>query len=225
MAKPKVTVIIPTKNESGGIEKIIRKIQRFADEIIVVDGHSTDGTAKIVKRLGVKVLLDKKRGVGFAKRLGIAKAQGDIIVLIDADGSHEPRDIPKLVKLIANNSADLVVASRIKGGSDEFYINLTGIVRQSGGDFLAAVINYRFRTNLTDTLNGFRAIRKSAALAINLNADDFDIEHEMIIKCLKGGFSVREIPSHEYARGWGKAKLPTFSKGGIFIWRLIKEIF
>ncbi len=106
-------------------------------------------------------------------------AKGDIIVLIDADGSHEPRDIPRLTRPIIRNEADLVVASRIKGGSDEFFINVSGLVRQGGGDLIAAVINYRFKTNLTDILNGFRAIRRSTALKIKLKADDFDIEHEM----------------------------------------------
>lgn len=224
MIKPTVTIIIPTKNEAGGIHKIIQKTHRFADEILIIDGHSADSTAEIAESLGAKVYLDQKRGIGFAKRLGLAKATGDIIVLIDADGSHEPKDIPKLVKPIANNQADLVVASRIKGGSDEFDINISGLVRQGGGDLIASVINYRFKTKLTDALNGFRAIRRSTALQLGLKANDFDIEHEMIIKCLKRGFKVTEIASHEYARAWGKAKLPTFSKGWIFIWRLIKEI-
>lgn len=224
MKKQKITVIIPTKNEAGGIKKVIKKVQPFADEILVVDGHSTDKTLEIAKKMGARVILDQKKGVGAAKRLAITKVKGDIIVLIDADGSHEPKDIPKLVEPIKRNEADLVVASRIRGGSDEFFINFSGVVRQSGGDLIAAVVNYRFHVNLTDALNGFRAIRKSTALKIGLEANDFDIEQEMIIKCLKKGYKVTEISSHEYERGWGIAKLPTFSKGWIFIWRLIKEI-
>lgn len=224
MPIPAVSIIIPTKNEAEGIAKVLKQVKSFGQEILVIDGHSKDNTRKITKQLGVKVLLDQRKGIGFAKRLGIAKAKGEIIVLIDADGSHRPQDIPKLIKPIINQQADLVVASRIKGGSDEFDINFPGIVRQGGGDFIASIINYRFKTKLTDTLNGFRAIRRSTALELDLQANDFDIEHEMIIKCLKRGFKVSEVGSHEYARGWGKAKLPTFSKGWIFIWRLIKEI-
>ncbi len=224
MSNSKVTVVVPTKNESGGIKEVITKTKPYADEILIVDGHSTDNTARIAKQAGATVILDNKKGLGEAKRLGIVKAKNEIIVFIDADGSHEPKDIPKLVKPIKENKADLVVASRIRGGSDEFDINFSGLVRQNGGDLIAAVINYRFGTKLTDSLNGFRAIRKSTALEIGLNANDFDIEHEMIIKCLKKGFRVLEVPSHEYARGWGKAKLPTFSKGWLFIWRLLRDI-
>lgn len=224
VARANVTVIIPTKNEAGGIKKVIKNVKPFAKEVLIIDGHSTDKTVEIANKEGVRVIVDQGKGVGAAKRLGISKAKGEIIVLIDADGSHDPKDIPKLIAPINRNEADLVVASRIKGGSDEFFINFPGVVRQSGGDLIAAVVNYRFHANLTDTLNGFRAIRKSTALKIGLEANDFDIEQEMIIKCLKKGYKVTEIASHEYARGWGQAKLPTFSKGWIFIWRLIKEI-
>lgn len=224
MIKQSITVVIPTKNEAGGIKKIIESVRVYADEIIIVDGHSNDDTVKIAKEMGIPVFMDKRKGVGAAKRLGISKSHSDIIVLLDADGSHNPKDIPKLIKPIILNRADMVIASRIKGGSDEFEINFSGLVRQSGGDLIASIINYRFKVNLTDSLNGFRAIRRSTALKLNLNANDFDIEHEMIIKCLKKGFKIIEVASHEYARGWGKAKLPTFSKGWIFIWRLFKEI-
>lgn len=223
MKRQKITVVIPTKNEAGGIVKVVRGAKPFADEIIVVDG-SVDQTADLARRAGAKVILEEQGGVGAAKRLGIAKAKGDIIVLMDADGSHEPRDIPKLVEPIKKNQADLVLASRVRGGSDEFYVNLSGLVRQTGGDLVSFVVNRRFKTNLTDTINGYRAIRRSTALKIGLTADDFDIEQEMVIRCLKKKYRVCEVASHEYARGWGKGKLPTFSKGWVFIWSLFKEL-
>ncbi len=224
MKNNKVTVIVPTKNEAGGIRQVIRQIKPYADEILVIDGHSTDKTVDIVKKMGIRVIMDQRKGVGAAKRQAISKSSNDIIVLIDADGSHNAKDIPRLVKPIKQNKTDLVIASRIKGGSDEFNINLSGLIRQAGGDFVGAVINSRFKVTLTDTLCGYRAIRKSVVSKLNLNANDFDIEHEMIIKCLKKGFRVSEISSHEYARGWGVAKLPTFRKGWLFIWRLFREI-
>lgn len=224
ISKTSVTVIIPTKNEAGGIEKVIKGVRPYCQEILVIDGHSNDQTVALAKKAGARVILDQKMGVGAAKRLGIRRAKGEIIVFFDGDGSHEPKDIPKLVSPIEKNRVDLVIASRIKGGSDEFETTLSGLVRQGGGDLIAAAINFRFKTSFTDTLNGFRAIRRSQVLKLQLRANDFDIEQEMLVKCLKNGGRVLEIASHEYARGWGQAKLPAFSKGWIFIWRLIKDL-
>lgn len=222
--KQKVSIIVLCKNEGEGIEKILKSVKRYAGEIIVVDGHSNDGTKEISKKLGAKFYLDNKRGRGDALKISLKKAKGEILVFFDADGSHEERDIPKLLKPILRNDADLVVASRRTGGSFDLNINLTGIVRSAGCDFLVALVNQRYGTNLTDILYSFRAIKRSKALKLGLKADDFRIEQEMVVKALKNNLSVLGVPSREKARGWGESKLRTIA-GVKFFFSLIKELY
>ncbi|MGB3862162.1 MAG: glycosyltransferase family 2 protein, partial [Candidatus Aminicenantaceae bacterium] len=131
-----VTVIIPTKNEERSIEKIINRCKKLADELLVVDGHSKDNTRKIAEELGVRVVLDNGKGKGDGLRVGIREAREDIIVFIDADGSHDPEDIPKLVKPIQDGKADLVVGSRGKGGSDELHGDVEKLLRMIGSDII-----------------------------------------------------------------------------------------
>ena len=219
----KVTAVIPAKNEEEGIEKIIKNVSRFVDEVLVVDGHSKDKTRQIAKECGAKVVLDGGKGKGDGIRTGVRKAKGDIIVFIDADGSHNPKDIPKLIKPIKNEKADLVVASRAKGGSDEIRLDLDGLFRQIGSEIAAILVNFRWRANLTDIQNGFRAIRKKTALALKLESDGFEIEEEMIMKCLKRGVRIMEVAGHEYQRKWGVSKLPTI-QAWRFLLRLFKEL-
>jgi len=219
----KVTAVIPAKNEEEGIEKIIKNVSRFVDEVLVVDGHSKDKTRQIAKEYGAKVVLDGGKGKGDGIRTGIRKAKGDIIVFIDADGSHNPKDIPKLIKPIKNGEADLVVASRAKGGSDEVRLDLDGLFRQIGSEIAAILVNFRWRANLTDIQNGFRAIRRKTALALKLESDGFEIEEEMIMKCLKRGVRIMEVAGHEYQRRWGVSKLPT-TQAWRFLLRLFKEL-
>ena len=219
----KVTAVIPAKNEEEGIEKIIKNVSRFVDEVLVVDGHSKDKTRQIAKECGAKVVLDGGKGKGDGIRTGVRKAKGDIIVFIDADGSHNPKDIPKLIKPIKNGEADLVVASRAKGGSDEVRLDLDGLFRQIGSEIAAILVNFRWRANLTDIQNGFRAIRRKTALALKLESDGFEIEEEMIMKCLKRGVRIMEVAGHEYQRKWGVSKLPTI-QAWRFLLRLFKEL-
>jgi len=219
----KVTAVIPAKNEEEGIEKIIKNVSRFVDEVLVVDGHSKDKTRQIAKEYGAKVVLDGGKGKGDGIRTGVRKAKGDIIVFIDADGSHNPKDIPKLIKPIKNEKADLVVASRAKGGSDEIRLDLDGLFRQIGSEIAAILVNFRWRANLTDIQNGFRAIRRKTALALKLESDGFEIEEEMIMKCLKRGVRIMEVAGHEYQRKWGVSKLPTI-QAWRFLLRLFKEL-
>ncbi len=219
-----VTVLISARNEAGGIAKVIAGVRPFASEILLVDGHSTDDTRRIAEEAGVAVHVDDRRGKGDAYKVGIRHARGDIIVFIDGDGSHEPNDIPALCEPILEDRADLVVASRHKGGSDEWRGDLETWLRAIGSGFLSVCINYRWKSNLTDVLNGFRAARASVAREVPLRADDFDIEQHMIVQYLKHGFRVTEVGSHESCRGWGESKLPTYRKAHLFFRRLFLDL-
>lgn len=218
-----ISVVIPAKNEAGGIAELITKANSIADEIIVIDGHSSDDTSELARGAGARVWQDNGKGKGAAYRLGIKKATREVIIFMDADGSHEILDIPKLAKPILTDKADLVIASRHKGGSDEWDGDLDTYLRSIGSGVLTLLINYRWGTNLTDCLNGFRAIRRDTALKLPLRADGFDIEQHMIVQCLKYGYRVTEVASHEYIRSWGHSKLPTYRKAYLFFGRLFLD--
>ena len=221
----RISVVIPTKNEEINIGWIIEGAKKYADEIFVVDGHSTDRTREIAEKCGVPVYLDHKKGKGDGIRVGIEKAQGDIIVFIDADGSHLPEDIPKLAAPIKAGECDHVTGSRMRGGSDELHGDLGKFIRMVGSDIITLGINYRFNVRLTDSQNGFRAIRRDVAQQLDLKENITTIEQEMIIKTLKLGYCVKEVPTHEYARRGGESKINVSKVAWRYVYSWLKYLF
>lgn len=220
-----LSIIIPCKNEALGMQKIINSVKKYSDDIIVVDGNSNDGTKEICKSNGVRFINEINQGVvtgkGNAMRLGVGASKNNYILFFDADGSHNPDDINSLYNTFKNKKADLVITSRRTGGSLDLNNTFFGLIRSWGCDFLAYVINQKYKTNLSDVLYSFRMINKSTFLSLNLVENKFGIEQEMVQKCLKNKKNVIEIPSREFSRGWGKSKLRTIS-GLYFIFMLIK---
>lgn len=202
-----VSVVIPARDEEQGIADIIRHCRPFADELLVVDGHSTDRTREISEQLGVRVVLDNGQGKGDAIRVAIEQVTGDIVLFIDADYSHCPTDIPRLVAPILRGDADHVVGSRARGGSDELHGDLEKFTRMIGSDIITLGINYRFGVRLTESQNGFRALRTSVARELGLRENITTIEQEMTIKTLARGYRIAEVPTHEYARRFGESKI------------------
>lgn len=217
-------VIIPTRNEEETIAEVLESTRQYTANILVVDGHSTDKTLEIVRKKGVGCVLDNQKGKGDALRVGVSHTKEEIIVFADADGSHEISDIPRLVAPIREGRADLVIGSRMLGGSDELHGTFNKFIRNTGNNFLAVLINKKWKTDLTDIENGFRAIRREAFNRINLDALGFTVEQEMLIRCLKHNYRVIEVASHEYARKSGYSKLKTI-QGFKFLAHFFKEYF
>jgi dolichol-phosphate hexosyltransferase len=189
-----IAIVIPTLNEEQTIGQIIEQCRPFGDEILVVDGHSQDRTAAVAAAMGVRVLLDNGKGKGAALRQALAEVTGEIVVFIDADGSHDPQDIPRLVEPIIADRADHVTGSRILGGSSELFGGFDEFLRLAGSSFITECINWRFKTKLSDSQNGFRE---------NITT----IEQEMVIRTLKKGYIMAEVPSHEHRRIVGPSKI------------------
>jgi glycosyltransferase involved in cell wall biosynthesis len=200
-----VTVCIPARNEEPSIAEIIEGAWPFCEEVLVVDGHSSDRTAEVAASCGARVVKDNKKGKGDAIRVGAAEARYPVVVFMDADGSHDPADIPALVKDIKDGKADLTIGSRGMGGSDELHGDIEKLMRMVGSDMILIGINWRWKQHLTDSQNGFRAIKKDVLLALNLKENITTIEQEMTMKCLKKGYSVTEVPTHEYSRKHGES--------------------
>jgi len=217
-------IIIPTKNEEYTIGKVLEKLKKITNSknILVVDGYSSDRTIEIIKSMDIKYISDNKKGKGDALKLGVQSVSKDIIVFMDGDESHDPSDICRLIEPLQNNTADMVIGSRMLGGSDELHGTFNKFIRVTGNNLLAVLINKKFGTSLTDIENGFRAINREVFNKINLKSDGFTIEQEMVLKCLKKGFRIAEIPSHEYARKFGYSKLKT-SQGFGFLLNFFKE--
>ncbi|MDD5440553.1 MAG: glycosyltransferase family 2 protein [Candidatus Omnitrophica bacterium] len=222
---PKISVIVPAKNEEANIRDILTQSKKYADELIVIDGHSTDRTRETAEAHGARVYSDRRSGKGDALRTGIEKASGDILVFIDADGSHDPDDIPRLIAPILEGKADHVSGSRMRGGSDELHGDVLKFIRMVGSDIITLGINYRFKVRLTDSQNGFRAIRRDVARSLDLRENITTIEQEMVIKSLRKGYRVHEVPAHEYARKHGTSCIRVSRVWWRYVYTWLKYMF
>jgi dolichol-phosphate mannosyltransferase len=206
------------------IGEIVDSVRPYADEVLVIDGHSTDRTREIATERGARVELDGGKGKGEALRRSMEVAGGDIVVFIDADGSHDPKDIPSLVGPIKAGKADMVIGSRGKGGSDELHGTLEQFIRYSGSQIIMLAINYRFGSRLTDSQNGFRAIRREVGRKLGLKSNLTTIEQEMLMRALKLGYRVDEVPTHEYERRWGASKVSVWKLWAAYLWSFFRNI-
>jgi dolichol-phosphate mannosyltransferase len=220
-----VSAVVAAKQEGETIGGVVSRAREFSGEVIVVVGASTDGTADVAAKHGATVLADGGRGKGEAIRRAIPHIRTPVTVFLDADGSHDPEDIPLLVEPIVNDRADHVSASRLRGGSSELHGGFDEFFRLTGSSFITACINWRFGCRLSESQNGFRAIRTSVLRQLELAEDTTTIEQEMIIKTLRRGFRMAEVPSHEHARTSGTSHIRVWRSAPRYGWSLVKYLF
>jgi len=220
-----ITVVIPALNEARTIPEIIEKTMPYTTDILVVDGHSPDGTAEIARALGARVFFDHGKGKGEAIRSVIPHLAREITVFIDADGSHDPADIPALVRPILAGEADHVSGSRLIGGSSELHGGFDECFRLMGSSLITACINHRFKVRLSESQNGFRAIRTAVLRDLGLVENITTIEQEMIIKTLKKGYRMGEVPSHEHKRKAGYSKISVRKVAFRYVYTMIKYLY
>ena len=220
-----VSVVIAAKQEAPSIGDVIHRTRRFAREVVVVVGRSTDGTGDIAAGSGASVLTDGGRGKGEAIRRAIPHIQTPVTVFLDADGSHDPEDIPLLVEPILSGRADHVAASRLRGGSSELHGGFDEFLRLAGSSFITACINWRFDCQLSDSQNGFRAVRTSVLRQLNLRENTTTIEQEMTIKTLRQGWRMAEVPSHEHRRTHGASHIRVWRDAPRYGFSLLRYLF
>jgi glycosyltransferase involved in cell wall biosynthesis len=213
--RERVSVIIPAKDEAATLPALIERVRPYCSELIVVDGHSRDATRDVATGLGK----------GGALRLAAREATREILVFIDADGSHDPDDVPRVAAPVLSGEFDLVIGSRRRGGSDELHSSFFEFIRLMGSEIIGLAINYRFGRRLTDYQNGLRAIRRDVMNSLGTTQETFTIEQEMSIKCIKHGFRVGEVPAHEYRRQAGHSHIVVWRVGWLYVWSVLKEMW
>jgi glycosyltransferase involved in cell wall biosynthesis len=232
-SSPTVSVVIPALNEERNLPHVFAKLPAGINEVILVDGGSVDRTVEVARELrpGVVVVTQTRTGKGNALACGFAACTGDIIVMIDADGSTDPAEIPLFVeRLVAG--ADFVKGSRFdKGGHSHDITRL----RKAGNDGLNLVVNVLFGTRFTDLCYGYNAFWRSVVPALDLPAidlpgpadgsklwgDGFEIETMINIRAAAEGMKVGEVGSVEHERIHGESNLNTFRDG----FRVLRTIF
>ena len=220
----KATLVILTRNEIVGIKTLYNKIpfDKF-DEVFAVDPGSTDGTLEFFKEKGVKVVLQEKKGRGEAFRLAMKEARNDILVFFSPDGNEDPKDSVKLVECI-ENGAGMAIASRFMKGSRADDQESLIAVRGFGNKFFTTLANMAFGGHLTDSINGYRAIKKETFAKLNPDAQGFCIEYQLSMRAMKLKQKIAEIPTYEGDRIDGESQHNSFRTGLRFFRLLGKEI-
>jgi cellulose synthase/poly-beta-1,6-N-acetylglucosamine synthase-like glycosyltransferase len=207
----RVSVVIPAKNEEANIAWVLRHLPLSVDEVILVDGNSTDRTVEVARaiRPDIIVIEEPGRGKGTAMRAGFATARGAYVVVLDADGSMDPADIDRFVGAL-EAGADLVKGSRyIEGGSSS---DLT-FVRSLGNRVLLFASNLIYGQRFTELCYGFMALRRSRIDELQLVATGFEIETEIVCRSVVQGLRITELPSTEAARISGVSNLHAVRDG------------
>lgn len=220
----KVSIVIPALDEARTIGAVIDGARAHGDEVLVLDGGSRDETPALAAGRGARVVKDGGGGKGKAIRLAATEARGDVIVFLDADGSHDPADIPRLLAPIRRGEADHVTGSRLLGGSSELHGGFDEFLRLAGSAFITACINWKFGVRLSDSQNGFRAIRRDTLLALALRSDSTTIEQEMIGRTLTLGGRMAEVPAHEHARKAGESHVDPVRDAPRYLWSLLRDV-
>lgn len=219
-APPRVSVVIPALNEARNLEHVFAALPGGLHEVILVDGHSVDGTPDVARRLrpDVRVVAQTRSGKGNALACGFEAATGDIIVMIDADGSTDPAEIPVFVSALTAG-ADFAKGSRFAPGAGSTDITM---LRRLGNRMLGLVVNAIYGTSYTDLCYGYNAFWARHVPVFGLMAqspdqrvwgDGFEIETLLNIRASAAGLSITEVPSFEHERIHGASNLHTIRDG------------
>jgi glycosyltransferase involved in cell wall biosynthesis len=218
---PRVSVVIPTLNEAENLPHVLATLPRSIHELIVVDGHSTDTTVDVARELypTVRIVGQPGRGKGDALAAGFAACTGDIVVMLDADGSTDGGEIPLFVSALVNG-ADFVKGSRFMSGGGSEDITAT---RRAGNRVLCGLVNRFFSTRYTDLCYGYNAFWAYCLSAVAPDCAGFEVETVMNIRAARAGLHVVEVPSVEHLRLHGKSKLRPVRDGFRVLRTIIRE--
>jgi glycosyltransferase involved in cell wall biosynthesis len=229
---PRVSVVVPTFNEAANLPHVFALLPADLFEVVVVDGRSTDGTIEVAQALrpDVKIVLQNRRGKGNAMACGFTAVHGDIIVMLDADGSADPREIPLFVDALVRG-ADFAKGTRFSSGGGSSDIT---VLRAWGNRCLNRTANLLFGTGYTDLCYGYNAFWTRCLPALELDAggqakdqrlwgDGFEIETIINTRIAKANLRIVEVPSYEFDRIHGESNLNTWRDGTRVLRALVVE--
>lgn len=222
-----VSVIIPCHDEAPNVGAVVRgcgeALRGRPHEVVVVDDGSRDGTGAAAVAAGARVIaLAQNEGKGRALLAGVRAARHELLVLMDGDGQDDPTDIPALLGTLESGAADLVVGSRFLGTLHAGAIHPLNRVANRAFTGLVAAL---FRQRITDSQAGFRALRREAFLSLGVRAREYDVETDMLLRALRAGWRVREVPVQRHPRRGSRTDFRRVRHGLLILWTILRERF
>jgi len=214
---PTISIVIPARNEAQNLRHVL-PILPSVHEVILVDGHSSDDTIAVAIELvpDIRILRQAGRGKGDALRIGFAACTGDIIVMLDADGSADPKEISLFVAALLLGN-DFAKGSRFAKGGGSHDITF---VRRLGNYGLSMLVNLLFTTEFSDLCYGYNAFWRRCLDHVEVDCDGFEVETLLNLRMHRANLKIAEVPSFEHPRIYGESNLRTFRDG----WRVLKTI-
>jgi hypothetical protein len=222
-AHGRVSVVIPALNEAANLPHVFARLPHGLHEVILVDGGSIDDTVAVARSLrpGIRIVTQTRRGKGNALACGFEACRGDIIVMIDADGSTDPAEIPAFVQPLLDG-ADFVKGSRFMRGGGSADITP---FRRAGNWMLSQSVNTLYGTRYTDLCYGYNAFWRDCLPVMAVDCDGFEVETLINIRIARAGLSIAEVPSFESERIFGESNLNTVRDGCRVMSTIVRERF
>jgi glycosyltransferase involved in cell wall biosynthesis len=218
---PRVSVIIPTLNEARNLPHVLGRLPHRLHEVIIVDGFSTDDTVGVARLLrpDATIVMQTRPGKGDALRCGFEASSGEVLVMLDADGSADPAEIPAFVRVLVDG-ADFAKGTRFRDGGGS--ADLTRL-RRIGNRGLNGAVNLLFGTSYTDLCYGYNAFWRHCLPVMNVDCTGFEVETLINIRIARAGLRIREVASFERDRIHGQSNLRTFRDGGRVLRTILRE--
>lgn len=216
----RISVVIPAHNEAKNLQYVLPHIPPWIHEVILVNDHSIDKTVEVAYELlpSIRIINNTEcgRGKGAALQLGFAAVTGDIIVMMDADGSSDPREIPRFIQALLAGAYHAKGSRFIGDGGSADITHL----RKLGSRALISITNQLFGVRFTDMFCGFNAFWKHCLDYFEIDCQGFEIEAQLHLRICKANLEIVEVPSYEHARIHGTSNFRTFKDG----WRVLRMI-
>jgi len=224
-----ISIIFPCLNEEESLKFCIDEIKEtflhydIPTEIVVVDNGSTDNSKAIAKNNGAIVIEEVVKGYGSTLKRGFTSANGDILIMLDADGTYDPSKIPEMIDLLREDRADFVIGDRLNGNIEKRA--MPWLHRYVGNPFLTVVLNRLYKMNIFDSHCGLRVFKRDLLEPLDLNTSGMEFASEMLIKLSTiADVRIKQIPITYRIRKGGSAHLQSFRDGWRHLSFLLKNI-